>query len=78
MPRPPARSTHPGQAQDHNYERSQMANYKKCDAVTIRARGKVMQGKFIKSRPGAKGEYLDIDLGDGKTGSYRPSQVKAD
>lgn len=46
-------------------------------AVKIRARSKVMEGKFLKERPGAKGIYLDIDLGDGKIGSYRPTQVTA-
>lgn len=46
-------------------------------AVKVRARSKVLDGKFVKERPGNKGVYFDIDLGDGKTGSYRPSQVTA-
>lgn len=51
--------------------------FKAGDTVKIRARSKVMEGKFVKERPGAKGVYLDIDLGDGKVGSYRPTQVTA-
>jgi len=51
--------------------------FKAGQKVTVRARSKVMSGKFIKERPGAKGAYLDIDLGDNKVGSYRPAQVQA-
>jgi hypothetical protein len=52
-------------------------SFKPGQKVVIRARSKVMEGKFIKERPGAKGAYLDIDLGDNKVGSYRPAQVQA-
>jgi hypothetical protein len=52
-------------------------NFKPGQKVTVRARSKVMTGKYLAERPGAKGVYLDIDLGEGKTGSYRPSQVQA-
>jgi hypothetical protein len=52
-------------------------SFKPGQKVTVRARSKVVQGKFLKERPGAKGPYYDIDLGDNKVGSYRPSQVQA-
>lgn len=51
--------------------------FKPGQKVTVRARSKVVQGKFLKERPGSKGSYFDIDLGDNKVGSYRPSQVQA-
>lgn len=54
------------------------AAFKKGDAVKTRSAktGKVTEGKFVKARPGAKGEYFDVDLGAaGGVKSFRPSQV---
>lgn len=41
--------------------------------------GKVAEGKFVGERPGAKGVYYDVDLGEAGGGvkSFRPSQVTA-
>jgi len=56
---------------------AETSNFKAGQKVTVRARSKVFEGKFLKERPGAKGIYYDIDLGGNKVGSYRPSQVQA-
>lgn len=56
---------------------AETSNFQPGQKVTVRARSKVFEGKFLKERPGAKGNYYDIDLGDNKVGSYRPSQVQA-
>ena len=41
--------------------------------------GKVLPGSFVKERPGAKGVFLDVDLGaeNGGIKSFRSSQVIA-
>eukprot|EP01034_Spumella_vulgaris_P041747 gene41747-51736_t len=55
------------------------AAFKKGDAVKARSAksGKVLEGKFVKERPGAKGVWFDVDLGTdgGGVKSFRPAQV---
>jgi hypothetical protein len=55
------------------------AALKKGTAVTTRSprNGKVVEGKFVQERPGAKGVFYDVDLGaeNGGVKSFRPSQV---
>lgn len=57
------------------------AAFKKNDAVKARSTrsGKVYTGKFVQERPGARGNYLDVDVGEENGGikSFRPSQVTA-
>jgi hypothetical protein len=58
-----------------------MATFKKGAAVKAKSNktGKVSEGKFVAERPGARGVFLDIDLGEANGGvkSFRPSQVTA-
>jgi len=57
------------------------ATFKKGDSVKAKSlrSGAITAGKFVQARPGAKGEYYDIDLGkeNGGVKSFRPSQVQA-
>lgn len=39
--------------------------------------GAVTPGKFVAEHPSAKGSFLEVDHGDGKTNKYRASQVTA-
>jgi hypothetical protein len=72
----------PGKSGTNQTRKADMATALKPGAA-VKARstrsGKVVAGKFVKERPGAKGVYFDVDLGaeHGGVKSFRPSQVTA-